>query len=63
MPSPSGTQETGKLGCGTILALAFVGLFWILITLAAVGRAHVVGWPGFSRTTGPWRYRRYRLRY
>jgi len=34
------------------LALAFVGLFWILITLAAVGRAHVVGWPGFLKDDG-----------
>ena len=52
MSSLSDTQESGRLGCGTILALAFVGVFWMLITLAAVGRASVVGWPGFLKDDG-----------
>jgi len=46
------TQKSDRVGCGTIVALAFVGLFWMLITLGAFLRSMTVGWPGLLRDEG-----------
>jgi hypothetical protein len=46
------TEKVERVGCGTIVALAFVALFWMLITLGAVLRSMTVGWPGLLRDEG-----------
>ena len=52
MTTPTETQERTRIGCGTIMALAFVALFWMLVTLGAVLRSRVVGWHGLFRDEG-----------
>jgi len=46
------TQKSERIGCGTIAALTFVALFWTLVTLAAVLRSRVVGFPGLFTDEG-----------
>ena len=46
------TEKVERVGCGTIVALAFVAFFWMLITLGAVLRSLTVGWPGLLRDEG-----------
>jgi hypothetical protein len=45
-------EKVERVGCGTIVALAFVAFFWMLITLGAVLRSLTVGWPGLLRDEG-----------
>ena len=44
--------KMGVIGCGSIAALGFVAVVWMLITLAAIGRAGTVGWPRMVRDEG-----------
>jgi len=45
MVSTNDISNPRKLGCSTLAALGFVGLVWMLITLAGLSRAVSVGWP------------------
>jgi len=40
------------IGCGTLAALSFVAIVWMLITSLAASRALVVGWPAFLTDEG-----------
>ena len=52
MTTPTETPKPARIGCGTMAALAFVACFWMLVTLGAVLRSRVVGWPGLFKDEG-----------
>lgn len=57
MTTPTERPKPTRIGRGTIVALAFVACFWMLVTLGAVLRSRVVGWSGLLRDEGaltPW---------
>ena len=35
----AGSESSGRIGCGTIVALGFVAVIWMLLTFVTVGRA------------------------
>jgi hypothetical protein len=40
------------LGAGTLIAVTFVAIVWVMITCLAGSRARMLGWPDFLRDEG-----------
>ena len=45
-------EKHQAIGCGTLAALSFVAVVWMLITVLAGSRARVVGWPALLTDVG-----------